>query len=219
MARRAGRAGEVLLAGAPRGGIEIQVLAIRVVEDAVLGFVPDLDLGVIRAEVALAARLGLACLSGAELVTGVAGGTGAPGAVRIHPAHAGVGPGVGSGPAAGVDFYLGTVALPAGGVHCRLTAHHLAEQVVERAEDLPSLGVVRALLLVELLVMAAGAVLGRDNHRDGEPFVLPRIDIVGIGLMAGIAVDVVLAVLGLLPLGDDPLGDEAVALDAPLALG
>jgi acetoacetate decarboxylase len=54
------------------------------------------------------------------------------------------------------------VALLAAGVDRRRAADHLAEQVVERAQDLPGLGVVGAVHLLELLLVALGAVLGRD---------------------------------------------------------
>ena len=151
----AGRTGEILFPGAPGRAVQLQLLAESAVKHPVLGLVPDLHLRVVRPEVALAAALGLAGLGTAELVAGMAGGAGAPGAVGVDPPHPGVGPGVRGGPAALIDFDQRAVALAATGDHRRRAAHHLAQQVVQRAEDLPGLGMVRALLLLDFLGVAA----------------------------------------------------------------
>jgi hypothetical protein len=94
------------------------------VDDAVLGFVVDLDLRMIRADVALAAGIGRAGLRLAEAVASMTGGAGAEAAVRVDPPDAGVGPGARLRPAdvfaspflGGDELELRPVALLAAGV-------------------------------------------------------------------------------------------------------
>ena len=69
-------------------------LVLEVAEgDAVLGFLVDFGLGVVGAEVALAAVLRLPGASGREVVPAMAGGAGAERAVEVDAADAGIGPG------------------------------------------------------------------------------------------------------------------------------
>ncbi len=72
--------------------VQVQVVLQVAVGDAVLGLLVDLLLRVVRAEVALAAVLGLPRAPRREVVAAVAGRAGAARAVQVQAADAGVGP-------------------------------------------------------------------------------------------------------------------------------
>jgi hypothetical protein len=73
MAGCAGGTHEIVLPGSPVFAFQLEVLTAGMVHDAVFRFIPDFDLRVIRAQVALATGFGLASLSDAELMSGMAG--------------------------------------------------------------------------------------------------------------------------------------------------
>ena len=109
---------------------------------------------------AFAAGLGFARLGLGEAVPRVAGAAAARAAVRIDPADAGIGPGRRIELAAREDPMVDP-ALEAADRDRRRAAQHLAEEVVEGGENLSGLGVVAALLLVDLFLVAARRILGR----------------------------------------------------------
>src|SRR5262249_46417333 len=106
VAGRAGRRPAVVLAHAPGGLLQVELVLVRGVEYAVLGFLVDLDLRVIRPEVALAAGVRLARLRLGEIVAGVTRAARSERAIGIDPADAGVGPGVGIELAAREHFHF-----------------------------------------------------------------------------------------------------------------
>src|SRR5262249_1078617 len=95
---------------------------------------------------------------------------------------------------------------------------HFAEEIVERGEDLASLGVVAALLLVDLLLVAAAAILRRHDHRDRRPVVLERVGVGLLGALAAEAADLVLPMRDGGALLLQPGIRRAVALQAGLVL-
>jgi hypothetical protein len=82
-------------------------------------------------------------------------------------------------------------------------ADHFAQQVVERAEDLAGLGVMRSLLLLELLLVALRAIERRDDDGDGRSVMLERVGLVRARRVTGDALDAAVEVRGLLLLLDD----------------
>src|ERR1039457_4994636 len=83
----------VVLADDPGLRIEVHFGDIRAELDAVLGLGVDLGLGMVRAQMTLAAVLGLAGQGGAERMPAVTGGTASLAAVGIDASDAAVGPG------------------------------------------------------------------------------------------------------------------------------
>jgi hypothetical protein len=67
------------------------------------------------------------------------------------------------------------VALEAADRDRRRTTHHFSEEIIERGQNLPGLGVMAALLLVHLLLMTPPAVVRRDDDRNGRAIVLEGI--------------------------------------------
>jgi hypothetical protein len=91
------------------------------------------------------------------------------------------------------------VALAATRVDRFRTADHFTKQIVERREDLPTLGVVGTVHLFEFGGMTTGTVFRRDDDRDQSFLVLVGIDIAFFRLVAVIAVDTSLAVGTVIP--------------------
>ena len=86
-------------------------------------------------------------------------------------------------------LYGRAVALEAADRDRRRAAHHFAEEIIERGQNLPGLGMMAALLLVHLLLMTIPAVVGRDDDRYGRAIVLEGIGIARLSAMAVEAVD------------------------------
>ena len=129
---------------------------------------------------------------------------GAEAAVRIDPTDARIGPASGRRATLvltfGVELQLAAVALLAAGVDGSRSADDLAEQIVERAQDLTGLGVVRAVHLLELGLMAGRAVFGRHHDGDELALVLEGIDRALFALMAVQTVHAGLTVRTVVPL-------------------
>ena len=141
-------------------------------------------------------------------------------AVGVEAADAVVGPGGGVEFAAPQDLDHAAVALDASAVGGGRTLDHLAQNVVEGAEDLSGRGVVAGLELLGLLVVARRTVLGRHQHRDGEPVVDKGVLVRLVRLVALVAPNGVLGVPAGGPLLDHHRrGRDLMALDAGLALG
>src|SRR6185312_7474126 len=77
----------------PLVAFDIEAVLARRPQDAVLGFLIDLDLRMIRTEMALAASLRLTRLRLREAMAGVTGAAAAPAAVRVDAANPGIRPG------------------------------------------------------------------------------------------------------------------------------
>jgi hypothetical protein len=177
----AGGGGGVVLAEHPRGGIEVHPVLQVPEGDAVLALLVDLLLGMVGAEVALAAVLRLARAARGEVVAGVAGGAGAAGAVEVHAPDAGVGPGL------GIDERL-ALLVPRDGVpvHRRGVEGHrrdaapLGEHELPGVHHGPVLRLQRHLAPVALAAAGGGEGLAVHLHR------LPRV--VRVGDLEGAAV-------------------------------
>ena len=182
-----------------------------------LGLVVDLDLRVIRSDMAFAAGIGRAGLGLGKAVTAMAGGTGAGGTVGIDTANPRVRPGARRRPAVFADFDLGTMALLAAGIDCRGTTNHLAEQVVERGQYLPAFRVVRAVHLLEFRVVTPGTVLRCDNDGNALFLVHEAVDVTLFRLVAVETVDACLTMLAVVPLLCQARILRPVAVDALLA--
>src|SRR5262249_8608708 len=178
----------------------------------------DLDLRMVRTEMALAAGFRLARLRLREAVSGMAGAAASPAAVGIDASDAGVGPRRRIELAARQHRDGRAGALEAAAGDRRRAAYHLAEEIVERGEDLAGAGMMAALLLVDLLLMTARAVLGRHDHGDAEAVVLEGVRIAGLGAMAVEAVHALLAVGAEAPLLREPRIHAGMAAEAGLAL-
>ena len=87
------------------------VFAVGQVDVAMFAVFVDLDVWMVRTEVAGGAGVGAAGFSDAEFVAGVAGGAVAGAAVGVDAAHAHVGPGVREGAVVLAQLDLGAVAL------------------------------------------------------------------------------------------------------------
>ena len=145
---------------------------------SVFAVLEDLDVRVVRAEVAGRARVGLARLSDTEEVSSVAGGAIPRAAVRVDVPHPGIWPGFGARPVVLVQRDLGSVALHAAGLErCSLqignppTLMHLDErvEVVLRDDLVVCAEVAAGFELLELEGMAAPA--GGRRHEDGNEYV------------------------------------------------
>ena len=232
--RAAGRA--VVNAGGPgaRGRVPAVFVLVGLGDGAVLGLGVDFDLRVVRAQVALAAGLGLAGLGHGEAVSGVAGRAAAQGAVHIHATHTHVGPGGGVELAVLVLLEDGAVAVVAAGGALPVAVHALVEPGVELPHDLDGVGVLALRILLDLVGMAAGAVLGRDGRGHGHAVLLLAPLVVGalvllvvgvghvgvmlLGLVAVQAGDVGAGVAAVCPVGEDARRLDLVAFDAGLGL-
>src|SRR5271166_3651963 len=76
--------------------------------------------------------------------------------------------------------------------------------------------------LVKLLLfrgMAPPAVVRRDDHTDFLAIVVEGRRVAIVGLVAGVAIHVLLGVRALAPLRHNPRGSAAVAVEAHLRLG
>jgi hypothetical protein len=86
------------------------------------------------------------------------------------------------------------VALETSRRNRRRSSDNLAQEIVQRCEDLPGFGVVAPLLLVHFFLVAAGTVLGGDDHVNQCPVVLEGIRDALCGPMAVEAIDPLLPV-------------------------
>ncbi len=139
----------------------------------------------------------------------VARGARAFAAVRIDASDAGVRPrGRIQFSGFGIDLDLAAMALPAtvdggGGnafregrcIHAVIVLHHFGQKIILRTQDAAGLGMVRVDELVDFLVMAARAILGRDDGGDLEILVVLVLQDVDIALIGFVAFE---ALLGLL---------------------
>ena len=180
----AGRRRGVILPHDPAGAIHVQLISKRLVQDPVLGLLVHFHLRVIRPEVALPARVGAAGLLHGESVACVAGGAAPPASVGIDPTDPAVGPRRRIELPTGQDLDLRTVALHATDGHGWRSAHDLSQVIVNGGQDLPTLGVMAPLLLVDLLLVAAAAVLRRDNDRNQKAVMLERVGVPFLRSMA-----------------------------------
>lgn len=94
------------------------------------------------------------------------------------------------------------------------TTDDFTHEVVQRSQDLTTLGVVRRLLLAHFLLVTAGAVLGSDDGGNGGLVVLIGIRFGRIGLVTVVAIDILAKVSALLPFGDQRRILIGMALDA-----
>ena len=140
--------------------------------------------------------------------------------IGIEAANALVGPGGGVRPGVGEERDSAAVALLAAAVCGRRPLDDLAEDVVERTEDLAGGGVTAGLELARLPVVALAAILGRHEEGDGEPMVLEGVLVGLVRRVALVAADGAfrMPARGAL-LHDAGRGGFLVALDARLALG
>src|SRR6516162_7964930 len=94
------------------------------------------------------ARLGLG-----ETMPCVASAAASPTAVGIDATDTGIGPSRWIEFATGQHLDRRAMALEAAGRHCRRTAYHLAQKIVERGEDLSSFGMMAPPLLINLFLV------------------------------------------------------------------
>src|SRR6266536_6510758 len=104
----------------------------------------------VRAEMTLAAVFGLAGQSGAERVAAVTGGTRSLAAVGIDASNAAVGPGGKVELPVAYIFHFTAVALATAIHRRRPTFHDLTQHVVERADEVGSVGVPALFKLIHL---------------------------------------------------------------------
>src|SRR3974390_715020 len=149
---------------------------------------------------ALAAGLRFARLRLGEAMASVASTATTGAAVRIDAADTSVRPCGGIELATGQHLDGRAVALEAADRDRGRTADHFPEEIVERGENFAGLGVMAALLLVDLLLMAARAILRRHDHRDKSTVVLERVGIAFFGAVAVVAIDTLLPVRAGAPL-------------------
>ena len=138
-------------------------------------------------------------------------------AVGIHAPNAAVRPGVGIELPVLQVLHLAAVALPASVVGCRTAFDHLAQHVVQRPDELGRRRVMALGKLLLFLGVTAPAVVRRDDHRDALSVVLKGRRIVLVGLVARIAVHVLLGVGAFPPLLHNARSAAAVAVEAGLA--
>src|SRR5208282_627268 len=99
----------------------------------------------------------------------------------------------------------------------RPTLHDLAQHVVERADEVGSVGVPALFELVDLGLVAAGTVIRSHDHGDLQAVVVEGGGVTRVGLVAGIAIHARLGMGAFAPLFDGSGGAAAVALQALLA--
>jgi hypothetical protein len=134
--------------------------------DAVLGLGVDLGLRMIGAEMTLAAIFRLAGQPRAEGMPSVTSGAGALAAIGIDAPNAAVGPG-GEVELAVAHVLDGAAVALAAAIHGgRPTLHHLAQHIVQRADEVGRIGVAALLELVGLRLVAAGAII--RSHDNGN---------------------------------------------------
>ena len=184
----------------PALGVEVHLVDVCAVKNAVLGLVVDLDLRMIRSHVTLAASVRRACLCRRECVACVAGRAGPERAVDILAAYAGIGPGLRRGLAFVVNLDRAAVALLTAGIYCRWAADHFAEQIVHRRQNVAGFRVVRSLLLLDLGFMTICTGGGRHNDVNRGAVVLERILVAVFGLVTVVAINLVGGVRAAFPL-------------------
>ena len=215
--------GGVVDAGDPLIRIQVHLVDLGAVDDAVLGFVVDLDLGMVGTDVAFTTGVRGTSLFAGEAVTAVASGAGALGAVGIQPANTRIGPATRQGTpfvlAFGDEFQLAAMALTTASVDCGGSAHHFAHEVIQGGKDVTGLGVMGAVHLLEFGGVALGAILGGDDDGDQRPLVIEGINLAFLRLVAVQAVDPVLAMLAVVPLPIEARILRHVAIDAFLTGG
>src|SRR5208337_1688553 len=209
----AGGCGGIVLADNPGFGVEIHFGDVGAVLDTVLGLVVNLDLRMIGAEVALAAVFRLSRQCGAEGMPPVTRRAGAFAAVGIHAAGAAVRPGGGIEAAVTEILHFAAMALAAAVVRRGPSFHNFAEHVVQRADELRRGGVMALFKLLEFGGVAARAIIRRNDDGDFVAVMLERRGVLGIRLMAGIAIDALFGVRTRLPLLHDARSGRGVAFD------
>src|ERR1035441_4440954 len=208
----------VVLADDPGLRIEVHLGDIRAELDAVLGLGVDLGLGMIWAQMTLAAVLGLAGQGRAERMPAVTSGTTSLAAVGIDASDAAVGPGGKVELAVAYIFHFPAVALAAAIHSGRPTFHDLTQHVVERADEVGGVGVPALFELVHLGLVAAGTVVRSHDHGDLQAVVVEGGGVTRVGLVAGIAIHAGLGMGASAPLLDGAGGAATVTLQALLAL-
>src|SRR5208282_4175665 len=213
----AGGRGGIVLADNPGFGVEIHLGDVGAVLNAVLGLIVNLDLRMIGAEVAFTAIFRLPRQRGAEGMPSVARGAGAFAAVGIHAADAAVGPGGRIEAAVAEILHFASMALAASVVRRGSPFHNFAKHVVQRADELRGGGVVTLFKLLDFSGVAARAIVGRHDHGYLVAVMLERGGVLGVRLVAGVAIDALFGVCAGLPLLHDPGSRRGVAFDAGLA--
>ena len=118
----------------------------------------------------------------------MAGRAGAGAAIGINAAHATVGPGSGAEFSFAQILHLTAVALPALALHGRCALNNLTKNIVERPDELRGLGVAAVLILIHFCSVAAGAIFWSHDDRDLLTIMVKGGRVVGVCLMAGVAV-------------------------------
>jgi len=156
----------------------------------------------VRAEVALAARFGLAGLGLGKGVPRMAGVAGALGTVGVDPADAGVGPAllVQAIGRSGIQLHLGAVAALAAEDRHGRAGQHVGQVRVLRLQNQPRRGVVGGAHLGRLPLVAAAAIRGRDQRGDADVVVDEAVGVTRLGPVAVQAGDLVEGVGGAIPL-------------------
>jgi hypothetical protein len=214
----AGGGGGVVLAHDPGLRIQVHLGDIRAELDAVLGLGVDLGLRMVRTEMTLAAVFGLAGQGGAERMPSVTGGTASLAAVGIDASDAAIRPGREVELAVPYIFHFTAVALAAAIHSGRPTFYDFTQHVVERADEVGSVGVAALFELVHFGLVAAGTVIGSHDHGDLQAVVIKGSGVTRVGLVAGITIHARLSVGATAPLFDGARGAGAVTLQTLLAL-
>ena len=183
-----------------------------------LGFLVDLHLRMVGAEVAFAAGLGLAGLRDREPVPRMAGAAAARAPVGVDPADTGIWPSRGIELAVRQHLHGRAVALQATDGNGRRTTDDFAEEIVERGKNLAGLGVMAAFLLVHFVLVAASAVFRRHDDGDRRAVMLKGITVGFFRLVAVVAADAFLPVGAGQPFLGKPWIERAMALETGIVL-
>ena len=192
--------------------------------NAMLGFVVDFNLWMIRAHVAATAVFRHPRLGAAEVVPKVTSRARAFGTVRVQSAHARVRPGRRVQLAARQHLDFRTVALPApadggGRVVMHIALHHFRQHIVQAAQYFGGFGMVAGLEFFGFLFMATGTVLGGNNRGDEEAIMLKTVHIALVCLMAFVATHPLIGMAAEFPLIDNAASQCLVAIQTGLTLG
>jgi hypothetical protein len=189
------------------------------IENPMFRLLVNLDLRVIRTEMALAAVFGFSGLSFGKTMTGMARAAGSWNPIGVDPTDPRIRPGCGIKFSILENFNLGTMTLPATDRDGCGSSYDLSEIVVQGVEDLPSLGMMTPCHLLDLLCMAASTVLGSDEKGNCIALMIHGIHIPFVGLMAVIAIDARLPHGPETPLRNQSRRKVLMAFDALLSLG
>ena len=213
----AGRCRRVVLASDPLGCIQVHAMPLGREEHAVLGGRENFRVGGVGPGMAARAGLRLPGLGLGEEVPAMTGRAGAPGAIRVDSANAGIGPGIRVQGAIPLHLDLGAVTLVAA---CGLHRH--PGQVVGQGRnavlnEAVGLGMDRTLLVPEFGLVTARAILGRHDGGDDLALVLDGVRFRRLGLMTVHAIDPGLGMSALPPLLGQPRRGLGMAVHALLA--